>query len=88
MAEFLDTQLQQYGVETRKVDLGTHVVDKETLPLPPVILGRVGDDASKKTVLIYGHFDVQPVCALPLFNASLADCVGWATGVQVGWVDY
>jgi Cys-Gly metallodipeptidase DUG1 len=67
MADFLDAQLKQYGVETRKVDLGTHVMDKETLLLPPAILGRIGDDASKKTVLIYGHFDVQPVCALPPF---------------------
>jgi hypothetical protein len=26
-------------------------------------LGRIGDEIFKKTVLIYGHFDVQPVFA-------------------------
>ncbi|CAK5282270.1 unnamed protein product [Mycena citricolor] len=44
MSNWLNGQLQQYG----------------TLPLPPAILGRIGDDKSKKTVLLYGHFDVQP----------------------------
>jgi Cys-Gly metallodipeptidase DUG1 len=34
------------------------------LDLPPAILGKLGDDPKKKTVLIYGHFDVQPVCSI------------------------
>ena len=39
---------------------------KETLPdggelgLPPIILSHLGKDPKKKTVLIYGHLDVQP----------------------------
>ena len=36
-------------------------MDGEELQLPPAILGRIGDDKAKKTVLVYGHFDVQPV---------------------------
>ncbi|KAI0290034.1 hypothetical protein BC826DRAFT_575699 [Russula brevipes] len=28
-------------------------------------LGKIGDDKIKKTILIYGHFDVQPVCVHP-----------------------
>ncbi|CAK5266879.1 unnamed protein product [Mycena citricolor] len=60
MSNWLNGQLQQYGVTTKQVDLGTHVMDGQTLPLPPAILGRIGDDKSKKTVLLYGHFDVQP----------------------------
>jgi hypothetical protein len=28
------------------------------LELPPIILGRYGSDPSKKTVLVYGHYDV------------------------------
>lgn len=63
MGTFLEATLKQYGVETRTVDLGTHVMDGATLPLPPALLGRIGADAAKKTVLIYGHFDVQPVRA-------------------------
>jgi Cys-Gly metallodipeptidase DUG1 len=69
MSDWLNAQLQAVGVTTKQVDLGTHVMDGQTLPLPHAILGRIGDDAGKKTVLIYGHFDVQP--------ASLSD--GWTS---------
>lgn len=65
MADWLNGQLQQLGVETRLVDLGRHLMDDRDLPLPPAILGKIGNDSSKKTVLIYGHFDVQPVSNLP-----------------------
>ena len=61
MAEWLNSQLRQVGVDTKLVDLGRHTMDGEDLPLPPAILGRIGKDNTKKTVLIYGHFDVQPV---------------------------
>jgi hypothetical protein len=37
-------------------------MEGQTLKLPPLVLGRIGDDKSKKTILLYGHFDVQPVC--------------------------
>ncbi|PPQ82701.1 hypothetical protein CVT25_009398 [Psilocybe cyanescens] len=60
MADWLNEQLKQLGVDTKLVDLGRHIMDGEDLPLPPAILGRVGNDSAKKTVLIYGHFDVQP----------------------------
>jgi Cys-Gly metallodipeptidase DUG1 len=63
MAEWLNSQLKQVGVDTKMVDLGRHFMDGEDLPLPPAILGRIGNDNTKKTVLIYGHFDVQPVCS-------------------------
>ncbi|KJA23862.1 hypothetical protein HYPSUDRAFT_39388 [Hypholoma sublateritium FD-334 SS-4] len=60
MADWLNSQLTQLGVTTQLVDLGRHTMDGEDLPLPPAILGRIGNDKEKKTVLIYGHFDVQP----------------------------
>lgn len=41
----------------------------EEIPLPPIVLGRLGSDPGKKTVCIYGHLDVQP--------ASIDD--GWDT---------
>lgn len=41
----------------------------EEIPLPPIVLGRLGSDPGKKTVCIYGHLDVQP--------ASIED--GWDT---------
>jgi len=57
----LNKQLTSYGVDTTLVDLGKHVMADEELPLPPAILGKLGNDPAKKTILIYGHFDVQPV---------------------------
>lgn len=66
MAHWLDEQLQQYGVTTRLANLGTQVIDGQTIDLPPAILGSIGNDPKKKTVLVYGHFDVQPVCLNPL----------------------
>ncbi|KAF9484099.1 CNDP dipeptidase [Pholiota conissans] len=60
MADWLNGQLKQVGVDTKLVDLGRHTMDGEDLPLPPAILGQIGNDKGKKTVLIYGHFDVQP----------------------------
>lgn len=69
MGEWLNTHLKVVGVSTQLVDLGKHTMDGEELQLPPAILGKIGDDKSKKTVLIYGHFDVQP--------ASKSD--GWNT---------
>ncbi|KAF7358799.1 CNDP dipeptidase [Mycena sanguinolenta] len=69
MSNWLNEQLQAVGVTTKQVDMGTHDMDGQTLQLPPVVLGRIGEDPKKKTVLIYGHFDVQP--------ASQSD--GWAT---------
>lgn len=61
MANWLDEHLKAVGVETKQVDLGDHELDGHTLKLPPAILGRIGNDPKKKTVLVYGHFDVQPV---------------------------
>ncbi|KAJ7445447.1 hypothetical protein FB451DRAFT_1376152 [Mycena latifolia] len=69
MSDWLAAQLRAVGVEVKQVDLGTHGMDGQTLPLPPVILGKIGSSPNKKTVLIYGHFDVQP--------ASKSD--GWDT---------
>jgi len=60
MGEWLRDQLNSFGIRTKSVDLGTQVVDGKELPFPPVIVGRLGDNPDKKTVLVYGHYDVQP----------------------------
>jgi len=53
--------IERLGGTMRLADLGIQTLEDGTqLPLPPVLLGRIGDDPQKKTVLIYGHLDVQP----------------------------
>ena len=64
MAEFLKSELEAVGCEVTSVPLGKQTLEGQTLDLPPALLGKIGDDPSKKTILCYGHFDVQPVRTL------------------------
>lgn len=71
-AHFLVEELQKIGFSDIQLKhLGTQPppVEDANLQLPPVVLSRFGDDPKKKTLLVYGHYDVQP--------AALED--GWAT---------
>lgn len=61
MTTFLDNELKYVGVETKLVELGEQKLEGKVLKLPPAILGKIGSDLKKKTILIYGHYDVQPV---------------------------
>lgn len=40
--------------------LVSQLPDGSEIPLPPILLGKLGSDPRKKTVCIYGHLDVQP----------------------------
>lgn len=63
MAGFLVNELTNLGFEDIQLkDLGIQPppVADPSLQLPPVVLARYGKDPSKKNVLIYGHYDVQP----------------------------
>ena len=62
MADFLTGELQAVGCTVRQVPLGKHSLDGQELDLPPAVFAQIGSDPSKKTILCYGHFDVQPVC--------------------------
>ena len=64
MGCWLEEQLKALGVTTIRRDLGQQTLQGQRLDLPPAILGRLGDDPKKKTVLIYGHYDVQPVSVI------------------------
>lgn len=49
------------GATYELVDLGKQTLDDGTeIDLPPVCFAELGHDKSKKTILIYGHLDVQP----------------------------
>lgn len=54
-------KLEALGATTELADNGMQRIsgDKQ-IPLPPILLGHLGSDPKKKTVLIYGHLDVQP----------------------------
>ena len=63
-------------------------MDAEAVPTSghPMVLGRRGDDPAKPTVLLYGHYDVQPPEPLelwhsPPFEPEIRDGRIWARGV-------
>jgi Cys-Gly metallodipeptidase DUG1 len=67
MGRFLASELEALGAEVHQRALGRQRgID---LDLPPVVIARYGHDKAKRTILVYGHYDVQP--------ALLED--GWTT---------
>ncbi|GMM29646.1 metallodipeptidase [Martiniozyma asiatica (nom. inval.)] len=63
MADFLKEELSRLGADDITIkDLGIQPppVSDPTLKLPPIVLAKFGADPKKKTVLVYGHYDVQP----------------------------
>ncbi|KFZ24315.1 hypothetical protein V502_01210 [Pseudogymnoascus sp. VKM F-4520 (FW-2644)] len=68
MGEWLGKELEALGAHVELRPLGPQP-HKEHLMLPPVVVARYGNDTAKRTILVYGHYDVQP--------AAKED--GWAT---------
>src|SRR6195952_216900 len=68
MGHWLADELKSLGAEVELRPLGKQP-HKEHLDLPPVVVARYGNDKNKRTILVYGHYDVQP--------AGKED--GWAT---------
>jgi len=61
MVHWVGDKLKDLGAEIEYVDVGTQTLpDGKILKLPPVIMGQLGNDPAKKTLLVYGHLDVQP----------------------------
>ncbi|XP_016959246.1 cytosolic non-specific dipeptidase [Drosophila biarmipes] len=61
MVEWTADRLRTLGSEIELVNVGQQTLPSgQTIRLPKVLLGTLGKDASKKTVLVYGHLDVQP----------------------------
>ena len=61
MGEWLKEKLEQFtDFETEFIE---QTEEDKKLNLPRVIKGRSRhDDPNKKTILIYNHYDVMPVC--------------------------
>ncbi|KAH8361679.1 hypothetical protein KR084_011451, partial [Drosophila pseudotakahashii] len=61
MVNWTADRLKALGAEIELADVGQQTLPSgQIIPLPKVLLGTLGKDASKKTVLVYGHLDVQP----------------------------
>jgi cytosolic nonspecific dipeptidase len=53
--------MKNLGISCFQVENGMQTMpDGSKIQLPPVLFGTLGNDKNKKTVLIYGHLDVQP----------------------------
>lgn len=60
MGNWLVKQLTELGatdIELKELGIQEGTTD---LKLPPIVVGRYGNDPAKKNILIYGHYDVQP----------------------------
>ncbi|KAF3086195.1 Cys-Gly metallodipeptidase [Orbilia oligospora] len=57
MADFLKSELETLGASVQYYYPGEQ---SPGLDLPPILLGRYGNDPAKRTILVYGHYDVQP----------------------------
>lgn len=61
MINWTKKAMEDLGAECELEDLGDQTLpDGSKLPLPPILLGTLGKDPKKKTLLVYGHLDVQP----------------------------
>lgn len=49
MAEWLQTEMTRLNVTHETRDPGTQELEGETIKLPPILLGRYGNDSAKKT---------------------------------------
>ncbi|XP_008480618.1 cytosolic non-specific dipeptidase [Diaphorina citri] len=61
MIHYFADKLKQLGATVEICDIGNQTLPNgESIKYPPVILGNLGNDKAKHTVLVYGHLDVQP----------------------------
>ncbi|KAL2158287.1 hypothetical protein VTH06DRAFT_4608 [Thermothelomyces fergusii] len=58
MGHWLADELTKLGATAELRELGKQ--PGTDLDLPPVVLARYGNDKNKRTILVYGHYDVQP----------------------------
>jgi len=58
MINWAGDMVKKLGGEVEIAELPTP--EDMTVGLPPVLLGKLGTDPNKKTLLVYGHLDVQP----------------------------
>uniref|UniRef100_A0A0K0G409 Cytosolic non-specific dipeptidase (inferred by orthology to a human protein) n=1 Tax=Strongyloides venezuelensis TaxID=75913 RepID=A0A0K0G409_STRVS len=61
MIDHAQKELEILGAKCEQIPNGKQTLpDGQVLDLPPVLFGTYGTDPKKKTLLVYGHLDVQP----------------------------
>lgn len=61
MAQWMAKSLEQVGCKNITFkELGKQTLDGQEIGLPPVVFADYKAGANKKTILVYGHYDVQP----------------------------
>ena len=61
MVHLVGDRVKALGATVEYCDVGMQTLpDGSKLKLPPVMMGELGNDPKKKTLLVYGHLDVQP----------------------------
>lgn len=87
MADHLVAWLERLGMETELLAIESTAarVDAETVPGWPMIVGRRLDQPGAPTVILYGHYDVQPPEPLdkwvsPPFEPTIRDGRVYARG--------
>lgn len=61
MINWTQELLEKQGAKVTLHELGEQTLhDGSKLELPPVLCAQLGEDPNKKTLLVYGHLDVQP----------------------------
>ncbi|GJQ71567.1 hypothetical protein Trydic_g11274 [Trypoxylus dichotomus] len=59
MVKFAEKWLLKLGVQYECFNIGNREINGKRYKLPPVILGNIGKDKSKKTLCIYSYLDVK-----------------------------
>ncbi|KAL3982612.1 Cys-Gly metallodipeptidase DUG1 [Acanthocheilonema viteae] len=71
MVQWTKMQMEGLGAKVELCETGKQTLSNGSIiSLPPVLFGTFGNDKAKKTLLIYGHLDVQPAENLDGWNTE------------------
>jgi len=71
VVEWTAYRLRTLSSEIELADVSQQILPSgQRIPLKKVLLGTLGKDASKKTVLIYGHLHVKPALKEDVWNTN------------------